>query len=112
LARQTFEADQQKLRVGLTTQTAILQDAATLTTSESNLVSAKAAFEKSLLELDRSTGLLLEHAHIDVADATSGQVTHLPEVPFVAPRENAVPGTQPTQPGQPSQPPPQQGGQL
>jgi outer membrane protein len=40
LARQTFEADQQKLRVGLTTQTAILQDAATLTTSESYLVSA------------------------------------------------------------------------
>ena len=112
LARQTFEADQQKLKVGLTTQTAILQEAATLTTSESNLVSAKAAFEKSLLELDRSTGLLLEHAHIDVADATSGQVTHLPEVPFVAPSENAVPTTQPTQPGQPSQPPPQQGGQL
>ncbi|MFL6444544.1 MAG: TolC family protein [Candidatus Sulfotelmatobacter sp.] len=112
LARQTFEADQQKLRVGLTTQTAILQDAATLTTSESNLVSAKAAFEKSLLELDRSTGLLLEHAHIDVADATSGQVTHLPEVPFVAPRDNAFPSTQPTQPNQPSQPPPQQGGQL
>jgi outer membrane protein len=111
LARQTFEADQQKLKVGLTTQTAILQDAATLTTSESNLVSAKAAFEKSLLELDRSTGLLLEHAHIDVADATSGQVTHLPEVPFVAPSENAVPA-QPAQPGQPSQPPPQQGGQL
>jgi outer membrane protein len=44
LARQTFEADQQKLKVGLTTQTAILQDVATLTTSESNLVSAKAAF--------------------------------------------------------------------
>lgn len=111
LARQTFEADQQKLKVGLTTQTAILQDAATLTTSESNLVSAKAAFEKSLLELDRSTGLLLEHAHIDAADATSGQVTHLPEVPFVAPSENALPA-QPAQPDQPSQPPPQQGGQL
>ncbi len=112
LARQTFDADQQKLKVGLTTQTAILQDAATLTTSESNLVSAKAAFEKSLLELDRSTGLLLEHAHIDVADATSGQVTHLPEVPFVAPRDNAIPSAQPTQPNQPSQAPPQQGGQL
>lgn len=108
LARQTFEADQQKLRVGLTTQTAILQDAATLTTSESNLVSAKAAYEKSRLELDRATGLLLEHAHIDVADATSGQVTHLPEVPYVAPRENAAPAGQPAQPSQP----PQQGGQL
>src|SRR5580698_7270040 len=31
LARQTLDADQQKLKVGLTTETAILQDAATLT---------------------------------------------------------------------------------
>src|ERR1700733_11843687 len=57
-ARQTLDADQQKLRVGLTTTTAILQDASVLTTSESNLVSAKAAYEKSRIELDRATGLL------------------------------------------------------
>lgn len=91
LARQTLDADQQKLKVGLTTQTAILQDAATLTTGESNLVSAKAAYEKSRIELDRSTGLLLDHAGIDVADATRGQVTHLPTVPYVTPRQDTVP---------------------
>jgi outer membrane protein TolC len=95
LARQTFDADLQKLKVGLTTQTAILQDAATLTTVESNLVSAKAAYEKSRIELDRATGLLLEHAGIDITDATRGQVTHLPSVPYVAPRQDVVPGTQP-----------------
>jgi len=94
LARQTLEADQQKLRVGLTTQVTILQDAATLTTNESNLVSAKAAYEKSRIELDRATGLLLDHAGIDIADATRGQVTHLPNVPYVAPRQD-VPSTQP-----------------
>lgn len=108
LARQTFDADQQKLKVGLTTQTAILQDAATLTTSESNLVSAKAAYEKSRIELDRATGLLLDHSHIDVADATSGQVTHLPNIPYVAPRPDVNP---PAPSGQTSQPP-QQGGQM
>jgi outer membrane protein len=96
LARQTLDADQQKLKVGLTTQTAILQDAATLTNGESNLVSAKAAYEKSRIELDRSTGLLLDHAHIDVADATRGQVTHLPTVPYVVPRQDAVPAVPPT----------------
>jgi len=108
LARQTFDADQQKLKVGLTTQTAILQDAATLTTGESNLVSAKAAYEKSRIELDRATGLLLEHAGIDVADATRGQVTHLPSVPYVAPRQD-TPST--GQPSDQSVPPPQAGGQ-
>ncbi len=92
LARQTLDADQQKLKVGLTTTTAILQDASTLTTSESNLVSAKAAYEKSRIELERATGLLLDHSGIDVADATRGQVTHLPQVPYVAPRKDVVPG--------------------
>ena len=94
-ARQTLDADQQKLKVGLTTQTAILQDASILTTSESNLVSAKAAYEKSRIELDRATGLLLDHAGIDVADATRGQVTQLPNVPYVAPRQD-VPTPQPS----------------
>jgi len=110
LARQTLDADQQKLKVGLTTQTAILQDAATLTTGESNLVSAKAAYEKARIELDRATGLLLDHAHIDVADATSGQVTHLPSVPFVAPRQDVNPAQPNSAPqsGAPAQP----GGQM
>jgi len=94
LARQTLDADLQKLKVGLTTQTAILQDAATLTTAESNQVSAKAAYEKSRVELDRATGSLLDHAGIDVADATSGEVRHLPNVPNVGPRPEAVPAAQ------------------
>jgi outer membrane protein len=105
LAHQTLEADQQKLKVGLTTQTAILQDAATLTTGESNLVSAKAAYEKSCIELDRATGLLLDHAGIDIGDATRGQVTHLPNVPYVAPRQEVAPTPASAQP-----PPP--GGQM
>jgi len=104
-ARQTLDADQQKLKVGLTTQTAILQDASTLTTSESNLVSAKAAYEKSRIELDRATGLLLDHSGIDVADATRGQVSHLPQVPYVAPRQDVTPGAAPPQTASPQPPP-------
>jgi outer membrane protein len=96
-ARQTLDADQQKLKVGLTTTTAILQDASVLTTSESNLVSAKAAYEKSRIELDRATGLLLDHTGIEVAEATRGRVLHLPKVPYVAPRPDVVPGGQPAQ---------------
>jgi outer membrane protein len=101
-ARQTLDADQQKLKVGLTTTTAILQDASILTTNESNLVSAKAAYEKSRVELDRATGLLLDHSGIDLADATRGQVTHLPKVPYVVPRQDANPARQPAQSPQPS----------
>jgi len=109
LARQTLDADQQKLKVGLTTQVTILQDAATLTTNESNLVSAKAAYEKSRIELDRATGLLLDHSGIDIGDATKGQVTKLPSVPYVEPRQD-LPTTQPGSSTQPSAQPP--GGQM
>lgn len=108
-ARQTLDADQQKLKVGLTTTTAILQDASILTNSESNLVSAKAAYEKSRIELDRATGLLLDHANIDVAEATRGQVTHLPNVPYVTPRQGFQPENQ-TAPQSSAQP--QGGGQM
>jgi len=94
-SRQTLDADQQKLKVGLTTQTAILQDASILTTTESNLVSAKAAYEKSRIELDRATGLLLDHSGIEVADATRARVAHLPKVPYAAPRPDVTPGGQP-----------------
>jgi outer membrane protein TolC len=97
LARQTLDSDQEKLKVGLTTQTAILQDASILTTTETNLVSAKAAYEKSRIELDRATGLLLDHTGIDVVDAARGQVTRLPNVPYVAPRQD-LPAPQPAPP--------------
>jgi outer membrane protein len=110
LAHQTLDADQQKLKVGLTTQATILQDAATLTNGESNLVSAKAAYEKSVIELDRATGLLLDHAGIDVADATRGQVTHLPAVPYVTPRQDAAPVGPPS--SAPAAHPMQPGGQM
>ena len=43
-----------------------------LTTAESNLVSAKAAYEKARVELDRATGLLLDHSGIVMADAERG----------------------------------------
>jgi outer membrane protein len=112
LARQTFDADQQKLKVGLTTQTVILQDAATLKTSESNLVSAKAAYEKSRIELDRATGLLLDNAGIDIADATRGQVTRLPNVQYVAPRPDVSPVNPPSSTPQSQNASPQMGGQI
>jgi outer membrane protein len=100
-ARETLDAEQQKLAVGVSNPTAVLQDQSGLTTAESNLVSAKAAYEKARVELDRATGLLLDHAGIVMADAERGEVTHIPNVPYVAPRQDAQPGTtsQPQPPG-------------
>ncbi len=104
-ARQTLDSDQKKLAAGVGTSTAVLQDDAALTTSESNLVSAKAAYEKAQVEMDRATGLLLDRAGIVMADAENGQVTHMPSVPYVAPRSDAQP-VMPPPPGAAQQPAP------
>jgi len=103
LARQTLDAEQKKLAVGVSNPTAVLQDQSLLTTSESNLVSAMAAYAKSRTEMDRATGLLLDHSGILIADAQRGEVTHLPTVPDVAPRQDAQPGATP-RPVQPQAP--------
>ncbi len=98
LARQTLDAEQKKLQAGVSNPTNVLQMQASLTTTESTLVSALAAYEKSRVELDRATGLLLEHAGILVDDAEHAQVTHMPKVPFVQPRTDLQ--TQTAQPQQ------------
>jgi hypothetical protein len=104
LARQTLDAEQKKLSAGVSTSTLVLQNQSALTLTESNLVSAMAAYEKSQVELDRATGLLLDHTGIVMSDAQKGQVEHQPNVPFIAPRAD-VQSVMPPQPGQTTPPP-------
>jgi outer membrane protein len=86
LARQSLSAEQKKYALGASTSTLVLQNQAAMTQAEVTLVSAKAAYEKSEVELDRAVGDLLDHAGILISDAMRGQVTHTPNVPHVAPR--------------------------
>jgi outer membrane protein len=95
-ARQSLDAEQKKYQFGTSTTTAVLQTRSALATAESTLISAMAAYEKSRLELDRSTGALLDHAGISIDDAARGQVTHMPNVPYVAPRKD-LPSVTPPQ---------------
>jgi outer membrane protein TolC len=91
LARQSLDAEQKKYALGASTSTLVLQNQTALTQAESTLLSAMAAYQKSRLELDRATGLLLDHAGIQVADAQRGEVTHMPNVPYVVPRKEPLP---------------------
>jgi outer membrane protein len=100
-AKQSLDAEQKKYQFGTSTTTAVLQNRSALATAESTLLSATAAYEKSRIELDRATGTLLDSEGISIDDAAKGQVTHLPNVPYVAPRKD-LPATPPTQPTQPS----------
>src|ERR1017187_969107 len=86
LGRQSLDAEQKKYALGASTSTLVLQNQALMTQAEVTLVSAKAAYEKAEVELDRAIGLLLDHAGILIADAERGQVTHAPNIPHVASR--------------------------
>jgi outer membrane protein TolC len=88
LGRQSLDAEQKKLHLGASTSTLVLQNQSVLATNESNMVSAMAAYEKSRIELDRATGLLLDHAGIVMSDAERGEVTHMPNVQYVTPRKD------------------------
>jgi outer membrane protein len=99
-AQQSLDAEQKKYQFGTSTTTAVLQTRSALATAESTLLSAMASYEKQRLELDRSTGQLLDHAGISIDDAARGQVRHMPNVPYVAPRKD-LPATAPAQ--EPSQ---------
>jgi outer membrane protein len=105
LGRQSLDAEQKKYALGASTSTLVLQNQALMTQAEVTLVSAQAAYEKAEIELDRSIGLLLDHAGIQIADAERGEVTHAPNIPHVVERRT----DQPTPAPPPAQPPaPQQ----
>jgi len=86
-AKQSLDAEQKKYQFGTSTTTLVLQTQSGLATAESTLMSAMAAYEKSRVELDRATGVTLDHAGISIDDAAKGQVTRMPGVPYIAPRK-------------------------
>jgi len=95
LARQSLDAEEKKYQFGTSTTTLVLQYQSQLATAESTLVNATVAYEKSTIELDRATGSLLDHNGISVDDAARGQVTRMPNVPYIAPRKDLPSVAQP-----------------
>jgi outer membrane protein len=95
LGRQSLDAEQKKYQFGTSTNTLVLQYQSQLATAESTLVNATVAYEKSRIELDRATGQLLDYNGISIDDAARGQVTRMPNVPYIAPRKDMPSVAQP-----------------
>jgi outer membrane protein len=87
-AKQSLDAEEKKYQFGTSTTTAVLQNRSALANAESVLLSAMAAYEKSRVELDRAVGDLLDQDGISIDEAARGQVSRLPNVPYVAPRKD------------------------
>ena len=103
-AKESLIAEQKKFGYGASTPTLVLQASSNLTTAESNVLNAAANYEKSKVQLDKSTAETLSKLGIDIADAEAGQVKHLPTVKGVVPA-NVEELTSPTAPYMPPQGP-------
>lgn len=90
LAQQSLDIEQKKYALGASTSYQVLQLQRDLAQTESNLVAAMSAYEKSRVELDRVTGLTLSRLGIQIEDAVTGNVKALPDIPGVAPRPDAT----------------------
>ncbi|HZU23786.1 MAG TPA: TolC family protein [Terriglobales bacterium] len=84
-AQQSLDAERKKYALGASTTYNVLTQLNNLTTAESNLVTAMAAYEQSRVAMDQVTGTTLEALGIDIGDAENGNVTHLPKVPGIVP---------------------------
>lgn len=104
-ANESLVAEQKKFTYGASTPTLVLQASSNLTQAESNVLNAAANYEKSKVTLDFETSETLAKLGIDISDAESGQVKHMPAVHGVVPAhtEDTTPppaqGTQPQAPG-------------
>jgi outer membrane protein TolC len=83
-ARQSLDYEKKKFDLHASTTVLVLQNQAALVQAEATLISAKVAYSKAVVELDRSTGMLLEHAGILIPDSVRGEVSQSPRIPRTA----------------------------
>jgi outer membrane protein TolC len=79
-----LEYEKKKFDLHASTTVLVLQNQAALVQAEATLISAKVAYSKAVVELDRSTGMLLDHAGILIPDSVRGEVTQSPKIPRTA----------------------------
>lgn len=78
LQAQTLDAEQKKLALGASTIYNVIQDQQALTQAESGEVTAKAAYARAKVELDRATGQILTNNNVSMDEAFKGQVSRPP----------------------------------
>ncbi|HKD90514.1 MAG TPA: TolC family protein [Terriglobales bacterium] len=94
LAQHSLEIEQQKMNLGASTSNLVLTAQRDLAVAESTLVAAMTKYEKGRVDLDRLTGSTLQHLGIEIGDAESGKVQHMPKVPGVASRPQSETGAE------------------
>jgi outer membrane protein len=81
LAQQTLDAEQKKFQLGESTVFNVIQTQRDLVTAQGTEVQAHDNYAKALTQYYQATGTTLQHYNIELAEAKSGQVTKVPNIP-------------------------------
>jgi outer membrane protein TolC len=88
LALESRDAEQEKLREGLSTAYNVILKERDLVSAQYAEVQVEAAYANALVGMDQATGTTLEQNGIRMEDAVSGIVTNRPSPAFQAPAAN------------------------
>lgn len=82
LARNVLDAEQTKLRAGVSTTYNVILRQRDLTAAQEAQIAASAAYARALVDMHRATGSTLKENGIDLGDALTGEITKRPLPPF------------------------------
>jgi outer membrane protein TolC len=84
LAEQTLDAEQKKYALGASTVFLVIQAQRDLATAQGNLVAAESSYAQAKVQLEYSTGDVLDRYNVSIDDAVKGSVAHPPSaIPVV-----------------------------
>jgi outer membrane protein TolC len=83
LAEQTLDAEQKKYALGASTVFLVIQAQRDLATAQGNVVSALANYALAKVQLEYSTGAVLEQYNVSIDEASKGSVSRPPSAPPV-----------------------------
>jgi outer membrane protein TolC len=81
LSRQVLDMQQQKFALASATVEDVITAQSNLANAEGNVVKARAAYAKALIQYEQATGTLLDRNNIDLSEAEQGEVQRVPNIP-------------------------------
>jgi outer membrane protein len=81
LAQQTLDAEQKKFQLGESTVFNVIQTQRDLVTAQGTEVQAHSTYAKALTQFYQATGTTLQKYNIELAEAKTGLVTKMPNIP-------------------------------
>jgi len=81
LSRQVLDKQQQKFTLSSATVEEVITAQSNWATAQGNVVTARAAYAKALIQFEQATGTLLDRNNINLTEAVEGEVHRAPNIP-------------------------------